>query len=96
MKNIPEWLKHAIFYQIYPPSFYDSNHDGIGDIGGIIEKLDYIKHLGCNAIWLNPCFQSPFRDGGYDISDYYKVDKRYGSNRDLEKLCKPSQLYWQN
>ncbi|MFH1367613.1 MAG: alpha-amylase family glycosyl hydrolase [Elusimicrobiota bacterium] len=85
MKN-PDWLKDAIFYQIYPQSFYDSNKDGIGDIPGIIQKLDYIKSTGCNAIWLNPCFVSPFKDAGYDIADYYKVDPRYGTNADLKRL----------
>ena len=63
-----EWLKNAIFYEIYPQSFADTNADGIGDIQGIIDHLDYIKELGCNALWLNPCFQSPFYDAGYDSS----------------------------
>ena len=65
------WLDTAVFYQIYPQSFRDSNADGIGDIPGITEKLDYIKELGCNAIWVNPCFESPFGDAGYDVSDFY-------------------------
>lgn len=82
----PKWLEDAIFYEIYPPSYFDSNNDGIGDIEGIIEKLDYIKSLGCNALWLNPIFESPFKDGGYDISDYYKIAPRYGSMEDLERL----------
>jgi glycosidase len=91
MKNhMPSWLKDAIIYEIYPQSFYDSNGDGIGDIPGIIRKLDYIESLGCNAIWLNPCFESPFRDAGYDISDYYKVAPRYGTNADLVRLFKES------
>lgn len=60
--------------------------DGIGDIPGIIEKLDYIKDLGCNAIWVNPCFESPFGDAGYDISDFYSVAPRYGTNADLKRL----------
>ena len=81
-----KWLDNAVFYQIYPQSFRDSNADGIGDIPGIIEKLDYIQQLGCNAIWLNPCFQSPFVDAGYDISDYYTVAPRYGTNADLRRL----------
>jgi len=81
-----KWLKDAIFYEIYPQSFYDSNGDGIGDIQGIIEKLDYVKDLGCNALWLNPCFDSPFRDAGYDVRDYKKVAPRYGSNEDLFRL----------
>ncbi len=82
------WLKQAIFYQIYPQSFYDSNGDGIGDIPGIIEKLDYLKWLGINAVWINPCFISPFQDAGYDVADYHRVAPRYGTNRDLYKLCR--------
>ncbi len=69
---MPSWLNDAVFYEIYPQSFYDSNGDGIGDINGIIQKLDYVKGLGCNAIWLNPVYDSPFMDGGYDVRDYYK------------------------
>jgi maltose alpha-D-glucosyltransferase/alpha-amylase len=89
MKNkTPEWLKEAIFYQIYPQSFFDTNGDGIGDIKGIIQKLDYIQDLGVNALWLNPCFVSPFQDAGYDIADYYKVAPRYGTNTDLKNLIK--------
>lgn len=84
--NNPKWLDNAVFYEIYPQSFKDSNADGIGDFQGIIEKLDYIKELGCTAIWMNPCFESPFHDAGYDISDYYKVAKRYGTNEDLKRL----------
>lgn len=84
MKN--EWLDSAVFYEVYPTSFYDSNGDGIGDINGIIEKLGYIENLGCNAIWLNPCFCSPFEDGGYDVSDYCNVDPRFGTNGDIKKL----------
>ena len=81
-----KWLKDAVFYEIYPQSFCDTNGDGIGDINGIIEKLDYIKQLGCNAIWINPCFDSPFKDAGYDIRDYKKVAPRYGTNEDLCRL----------
>lgn len=80
------WLKDAVFYEIYPQSFQDSNADGIGDFQGIIRRLDYIRELGCNAIWLNPCFQSPFGDAGYDVSDYYKAAPRYGTNEDLKQL----------
>ena len=80
------WLDSAIFYEIYPQSFKDSNADGMGDLPGIIEKLDYVKELGCNAIWLNPCFESPFGDAGYDISDFYSVAPRYGTNEDLKRL----------
>ncbi len=80
------WLQNAVFYEIYPQSFFDSNADGIGDLQGIIQKLPYVKSLGCNALWLNPCFDSPFKDAGYDVRDYKKVAPRYGSNRDLEEL----------
>ena len=80
------WLKHAVFYEIYPQTFYDSNGDGIGDLQGIIEKLPYVKSLGCNAIWMNPCFDSPFKDGGYDVRNYKLVAPRYGTNDDLVRL----------
>lgn len=83
---MPEWLKDAVFYEVYPPSFYDSNKDGIGDIPGITSKLDYIKSLGCNAIWLNPFYDSPFLDGGYDVRDYKAVAQRYGTIKDLREL----------
>lgn len=81
-----EWLKNAVFYEIYPQSFNDTNADGIGDFNGIIEKLDYIKETGFNAIWMNPCFDSPFADAGYDVRDYYKTAERYGTNEDLKRL----------
>ncbi len=87
-RPIPEWLKTAAFYQIYPQSFKDTNGDGIGDINGIISKLDYIKWLGIDAIWLNPCFESSFQDAGYDVTDFYKVAARYGTNNDLKRLFK--------
>ena len=80
------WLSNAVFYQIYPQSFRDSNADGIGDLPGILEKLEYIQKLGCNAIWINPCFDSPFQDAGYDIADYYTVAPRYGNNTDLRHI----------
>ena len=83
---MPNWLKDAIFYEIYPQSFKDTNNDGIGDINGIIEKLDYVKDLGCNALWINPCYDSPFKDAGYDVRDYKKVAPRYGTNEDLYRL----------
>lgn len=81
-----EWLKDAIFYEVYPQSFYDSNGDGIGDIPGITQKLGEIQALGCNALWINPCFVSPFFDAGYDVEDYYQVAPRYGTNQDLVEL----------
>jgi len=83
MYTHPEWLKKACFYEIYPQSFLDTNGDGIGDLAGIIKKLDYIKSLGFNALWINPIFESPFYDAGYDVTDFYKVAKRYGTN----ELC---------
>jgi len=86
--NSPAWLEQAIFYQIYPQSFYDTNGDGIGDIPGIIQKLDYLQWLGINAVWINPCFASPFQDAGYDVADYYRIAQRYGINRDLYRLCR--------
>lgn len=82
--NYPLWLNQAAFYQIYPQSFKDSNGDGIGDIKGMTEKLPYVKSIGVNTVWLNPVFASSFRDAGYDVDDYYKVDPRYGTNDDLK------------
>ena len=82
----PEWFKHAVIYQIYPQSFCDSNGDGIGDLQGIISKLDYIQGLGVNTLWLNPIFDSPFGDAGYDVRDYRKVAERYGTLDDLKQL----------
>jgi glycosidase len=84
----PTWLQQAVFYQIYPQSFYDASGDGIGDIPGIIRKLDYLQWLGINAVWINPCFVSPFQDAGYDVVDYYRIAPRYGTNRDLFMLCR--------
>ncbi|HET9378216.1 MAG TPA: alpha-amylase family glycosyl hydrolase [Chthoniobacterales bacterium] len=83
----PKWLQTAIFYQVYPQSYFDSNGDGIGDLSGIIAKLDYIRSVGCNAIWINPVFKSPFGDAGYDVADFYQVAPRYGTNDDLKNLC---------
>ena len=80
------WLKSAIFYEIYPQSFQDTNGDGIGDIPGITRRLPDIRHLGANALWINPCFDSPFKDAGYDVRDYKKVAPRYGTNDDLKAL----------
>ena len=67
---IPTWLKDTVFYEIYPQSFQDTNGDGIGDLPGILRRLGYIRDLGCSALWINPCFDSPFRDAGYDVRDY--------------------------
>lgn len=82
----PVWLKNAIFYDIYPSSFKDSDGNGIGDLQGIISKLDYVKDLGVTAIWMNPIFVSGWFDGGYDIIDFYKVDPRFGTNEDVVTL----------
>lgn len=83
----PAWLETAVFYQIYPQSYSDSNADGIGDLPGILARLDYIQSLGVTGIWINPCFASPFQDAGYDVSDYYRIAPRYGTNDDLRRLC---------
>ncbi len=82
----PRWLETSVFYQIYPQSFCDANGDGIGDIRGIIAKLPYLHALGITGIWISPCFASPFRDAGYDITDFYQVAPRYGTNEDLRAL----------
>lgn len=82
------WWKNAVVYQIYPRSFKDSNHDGIGDLQGIIEKLDYLKELGIDAIWLSPVCKSPQDDNGYDISDYRDIDPMFGTLADMEDLIK--------
>ncbi|WP_440904936.1 alpha-glucosidase [Catenovulum sp. SX2] len=81
-----DWWRGAIIYQIYPRSFMDSNHDGIGDIPGINAKLDYIASLGVDAIWVSPCFKSPMKDFGYDISDYRAIDPIFGDLGDFEQL----------
>jgi len=86
MVKRPAWLDNAVFYEIYPQSFLDTDGDGIGNINGITEKLPYIRDLGCNALWINPCFASPFLDAGYDVADYYRVAPRYGTNEDLFRL----------
>ena len=85
-KAQPKWLKSAAIYHIYPSTFMDSNGDGIGDLEGIRSKLDYIKSVGFNCIWMSPCFVSAWEDGGYDILDFYKVDPRFGTNEDLKRL----------
>lgn len=84
--NCPEYLNSAVFYQIYPQTFYDTDGDGIGDLNGIIQKLDYVKSLGVDGFWINPFFESPFYDAGYDVSDYYKVAPRYGTNDDAKRM----------
>ena len=82
------WYLNAVFYQIYPQTFCDSDGDGIGDLNGIISKLDYLKELGVDALWLNPIFESPMLDAGYDVTNYYKIHKRYGTLADFKRLLK--------
>jgi alpha-glucosidase len=81
-----QWWQHAVFYEIYPRSFADSNNDGIGDLNGIASKLDYLKDLGVDAIWISPCFPSPQVDFGYDVSDYENIDPMYGTLTDFDSL----------
>ena len=81
-----KWWQDKIAYQIYPKSFNDSNNDGIGDIPGIIEKIDYLKDLGVDILWISPCYPSPFADQGYDISDYYKIHPSFGTLEDMDRL----------
>ncbi len=83
----PAWLTDAVLYQIYPQSYADSNGDGIGDFGGLAERLEYLSWLGVDAVWLGPCFVSPFRDAGYDVADYMTTAPRYGTNDDLAALA---------
>ena len=79
-------FENKVVYQIYPKSFYDSNNDGIGDLNGITEKLDYIKHLGVDYIWITPFFVSPQKDNGYDVADYCNIDPTYGTMEDFDRL----------
>ncbi len=81
-----DWWKHAVFYEVYPRSFADSNNDGIGDLPGIAGKIPYLRDLGIDAIWITPCFPSPQVDFGYDVSDYLNVDPVYGTLADLDHL----------
>src|SRR5205809_74554 len=81
------WWQHAVFYEIYPRSFADSNNDGMGDINGITSKLDYLHALGIDAIWITPCFPSPQVDFGYDVSDYENIDPMYGTLADFDALA---------
>ncbi len=83
-----KWWKEAVVYQIYPRSFKDSDGNGIGDLKGIISKLDYIKSLGVNVVWLNPIYSSPNDDNGYDISDYRNIMKEFGTMKDFDELLK--------
>src|SRR5580700_2022887 len=82
------WWKDAIIYQIYPRSFKDSDGDGVGDLKGIVSKLDYLQRLGITAVWLNPIYASPNFDNGYDVSDYYKIQPQFGTMQDFDSLLK--------
>src|SRR5690348_4383645 len=81
-----EWLRDAVLYEIHPQSFADSDADGVGDLRGVIGRLDSIASLGVDTLWFNPCFASPFVDAGYDVSDYLTIAPRYGSNADMVEL----------
>ncbi|MCE1196599.1 alpha-amylase, partial [bacterium] len=81
------WWEDAVFYQIYPRSFRDSNGDGVGDLAGIAEKLDYLAWLGVDALWISPFFPSPMKDFGYDVADYRGVDPMFGTLEDFERLA---------
>ena len=83
-----KWWKEAVVYQIYPRSFKDTEGDGVGDLKGIISKLDYIKSLGIDVVWLNPIYGSPNADNGYDISDYQSIMKEFGTMEDFDTLLK--------
>src|ERR1700747_482455 len=80
------WWRHAVIYEIYPRSFQDSNGDGVGDLNGIAQRLDYLQRLGVDAIWITPFYPSPQVDFGYDISDYEAVDPRFGTLADFDRL----------
>ncbi|HBZ88172.1 MAG TPA: glucohydrolase, partial [Erysipelotrichaceae bacterium] len=92
MKN-EQWWKDAVIYQIYPKSFKDSNGDGIGDINGIISKLDYLEKLGIDAIWLSPVYKSPQDDNGYDIADYQAIDAMFGTLEDMDRLISEAKTH---
>ena len=81
-----QWWQHAVFYEIYPRSFADSNNDGIGDLNGIASKLGYLHDLGVDAIWIAPCYPSPQVDFGYDVSDYDNIDPMYGTLADFDRM----------
>ena len=81
-------FKKSVVYQIYPKSFYDTNGDGLGDLKGVTAKLDYIRELGVDYIWMTPFFVSPQNDNGYDVEDYYNIDPRYGTMEDFEELSR--------
>ena len=87
-----KWWHGKTAYQIYPKSFYDANGDGIGDLRGIIEKLDYLRELGVEIVWISPIYCSPLADQGYDISDYYGIDPRFGTMEDFDELLSEAKM----
>ena len=91
MDHNEHWWQKSVVYQIYPRSFMDSNGDGIGDLQGIISKLDYLRNLGVDVIWLSPFYASPNADNGYDISDYQKIMEEFGTMEDFDELLKEAQ-----
>lgn len=90
MAKTTPWWQDGIIYQIYPRSFADSNHDGVGDLAGIISRLDYLQELGVDAIWLSPIYPSPMVDFGYDVADYCNIDPLFGSLEDFDTLVEQS------
>lgn len=90
-ENTNKWWKNAVIYQIYPKSFQDSNGDGYGDIRGIISRLDYLKDLGIDAVWISPMYCSPQDDNGYDISDYQNIDPMFGTLDDMDELIREAE-----
>ena len=84
--NTDPWWRHAVIYEIYPQSFQDSDGDGVGDLKGITSRLDYLRNLGIDAIWITPIYPSPGVDNGYDIADYTAIDPKYGSLADFDTL----------
>ena len=87
-----KWWHHSVVYQTYPRSFQDSNQDGIGDLRGIISRLDYLAYLGIDAIWLSPVYESPNDDNGYDISDYFSLAPEFGTMDDLKQLIDEAKI----
>ena len=85
---MPQWWKNAVVYQVYPRSFQDSNGDGLGDIPGIIRRLDYLQTLGIDVIWLSPVYEPPQHDNGYDIRDYRGIFREFGTMEDMETLIR--------
>src|SRR6267142_5015031 len=81
-----QWWQHAVFYELYPRSFADSNDDGVGDLNGITGRLDYLRDLGVDGLWITPCFPSPQVDFGYDVAEYRDIDPMYGTLADMDRL----------